>query len=99
MNTEKVEALLERIVEVANLALELNIGLQDFCDECCRTVIERLAEAEDAEMQALLQRTPLATPGRAMNFSSSEHSRIAQTFKPGSRCEVRGLLKVVTPEG
>jgi hypothetical protein len=68
MNTEKVEALLERIVEVANLALELNIGLQDFCDECCRTVIERLAEAEDAEMQALLQRTPLATPGPSDEF-------------------------------
>jgi hypothetical protein len=68
MNTEKVEVLLERIVEVANLALELNIGLQDFCNDACRTVIEQLAEAEDAEMQALLSKQPLTTPGPSDEF-------------------------------
>jgi hypothetical protein len=54
MDTEKVEALLEKIAEVANTANEIGIDLKAFCNDAGHKVMDALMDADDAEVQAIL---------------------------------------------
>jgi flagellar biosynthesis/type III secretory pathway protein FliH len=52
---EKMQSLMERIAEVANLSIELEIDLKEECMAAARKVLGRTFEMDDWDMQMILK--------------------------------------------